>query len=146
LQGTFARAPYAALIKMRERDRDTLDKMHVPPHRRVRKVEHRFRNVLVVFRCPFGKVGKIQLAVDISSVIRASNDSFHVASTERRYENASPAATERWTAILTVVFDTPHAAERLRKNPLGVFVHAINWSKELMGFRSLGYMLLMSRR
>ena len=80
---------------------------------------------------PFGKVGKIQVAVDISSVIRASADSFRVAWTERRYENASLAATERWTAILTVVFDTPHDAERLRKNPLGVFVHAINWSKEL---------------
>jgi type IV secretion system protein VirB5 len=80
---------------------------------------------------PFGKVGKIQVAVDISSVIRASNDSFRVAWTERRYENASLTTTERWTAILTVVFDTPHDAERLRKNPLGVFVHAINWSKEL---------------
>jgi len=80
---------------------------------------------------PFAKVGKTQVAVDISSVIRASNDSFRVAWIERRYENASLAATERWTAILTVVFDAPHDAERLRKNPLGVFVHAINWSKEL---------------
>jgi type IV secretion system protein TrbF len=80
---------------------------------------------------PFAKVGKIQVAVDISSVIRASNDSFRVAWIERRYENTSLAATERWTAILTVVFDTPQDAERLRKNPLGVFVHAINWSKEL---------------
>jgi type IV secretion system protein TrbF len=64
-------------------------------------------------------------------VIRASADSFRVAWTERRYENASLVSTERWTAILTVVFDTPHDAERLRKNPLGVFVRAINWSKEL---------------
>ena len=80
---------------------------------------------------PFAKVGRVQVAVDISSVIRASNDSFRVAWIERRYENASLAATERWTAILTIVLDTPHDAERLRKNPLGVFVHAINWSKEL---------------
>jgi type IV secretion system protein VirB5 len=80
---------------------------------------------------PFTKVGKIQVAIEISSVIRASNESFRVAWIERRYENGSLAATERWTAILTVVIDTPHDAERLRKNPLGVFVHAINWSKEL---------------
>ena len=80
---------------------------------------------------PFTKVGKIQVAVEISSVIRASNDSFRVAWTERRYENASLAAIERWTAILTIVIDTPHDADRLRKNPLGVFVHAVNWSKEL---------------
>jgi type IV secretion system protein VirB5 len=80
---------------------------------------------------PFTKVGKIQIAVEISSVIRASNESFRIAWVERRYENASLAATERWTAILSVVIDAPRDADRLRKNPLGVFIHAINWSKEL---------------
>ena len=67
----------------------------------------------------------------MSSVIRASGDSFRVAWTERRYENGSLAATERWTAILAIVVETPRDAEHLRKNPLGVFIHAINWSKEL---------------
>ena len=80
---------------------------------------------------PFVKVGKIQIAVEVASVIRASNDSFRVAWIERRYEDASLAATERWTAILTIVLETPHDADRLLKNPLGVYVHAINWSKEL---------------
>ena len=80
---------------------------------------------------PFGKVGRVQVATDVSSVIRASGDSFRVAWTERRYENGALAATERWTAILTIVVEPPRDAERLRKNPLGVFVHAINWSKEL---------------
>jgi type IV secretion system protein TrbF len=80
---------------------------------------------------PFSKIGKIEVAVEISSVIRASSASFRVAWIERRYENASLAATERWTAILTIVIKTPHDADRLRKNPLGVFVNAINWSKEL---------------
>jgi type IV secretion system protein TrbF len=80
---------------------------------------------------PFSKIGKIEVAVEIASVIRASTDSFRVAWIERRYENASLAATERWTAILTVVIDTPHDAEQLRRNPLGVLVDAVNWSKEL---------------
>jgi type IV secretion system protein TrbF len=80
---------------------------------------------------PFSKIGKVEVAVEISSVIRASADSFRVAWIERRYENGSLAATEHWTAILTVVIETPHDAEHLRKNPLGVFVNAINWSKEL---------------
>ena len=80
---------------------------------------------------PFSKIGKIEVAVEISSVIRASSDSFRVAWIERRYENASLAATEHWTAILTIVINTPHNAEHLRKNPLGIFVNAINWSKEL---------------
>jgi type IV secretion system protein VirB5 len=29
------------------------------------------------------------------------------------------------------VIETPRDADRLRKNPLGVYVHSINWSKEL---------------
>ena len=80
---------------------------------------------------PFARVGKIQVAVDVSSVIRASDSSFRVAWVERRYENGALAATERWTAIVTVVLSTPRDIDKLRKNPLGVFVHAINWSKEL---------------
>ena len=80
---------------------------------------------------PFARIGKVQVAVDVSSVIRASPDSFRIAWVERRYENDSLAATERWTAIVTIAIETPHDADRLRKNPLGVFVHAINWSKEL---------------
>ena len=80
---------------------------------------------------PFAKIGKVQVSVEISSVIRASNDSFRVAWVERRYEDSSLAATERWTAILTIVVNPPRDADRLRKNPLGIYVHAINWSKEL---------------
>jgi type IV secretion system protein VirB5 len=80
---------------------------------------------------PFARLGKVQIAVEISSVIRASPESFRVAWIERRYDNGQLAATERWTAILTIVIETPREADRLRKNPLGVYVNAINWSKEL---------------
>ena len=80
---------------------------------------------------PFGQIGKNQVSIEVSSVIRASPDSFRVAWTQRRYENGSLASTDRWTAILTIVLRTPTDAERLRKNPLGVFVHSINWSREL---------------
>jgi type IV secretion system protein VirB5 len=79
---------------------------------------------------PFARVGETQVAVEISSVIRASESSFRVAWIERRYASGQLAATERWTAILTVALQPPRDADRLRKNPLGVFVHAINWSKE----------------
>lgn len=80
---------------------------------------------------PFARVGETQVAVEISSVIRASESSFRVAWIERRYASGQLAATERWTAILTVALQPPRTAERLRKNPLGVFVHAINWSREM---------------
>ncbi len=80
---------------------------------------------------PFTKVGKVQVAIDVSSVIRASPESFRVAWVERRYENGQLSTTERWTAILTVVIEQPRTADKLRANPLGVYVNAINWSKEL---------------
>ena len=80
---------------------------------------------------PFTRVGRQQIAVEVSSVIRASNDSFRVAWTERHYENGQLSTTERWTAILTIVIQTPRDAERLRANPLGIYVNAISWSREM---------------
>src|SRR5215472_4042699 len=80
---------------------------------------------------PFAKIGKAQVAVDVSSVIRASEDSFRLEWVERHYADDALAATERWSAILTIVVQTPTDADRLKKNPLGVYVHALNWSKEL---------------
>jgi len=80
---------------------------------------------------PFARVGRTQVTVEISSVIRASPDSFRVAWTEQRYEDGQLAATERWTAILTIVLQPPTSSDALRKNPLGVFVHALSWSREM---------------
>ena len=80
---------------------------------------------------PFTKVGKQQIAVEVSSVLRASPDSFRVAWTEKHYENGQLAGSERWTAILTIVSQTPRDAEKLRANPLGIYVNAISWSREM---------------
>ena len=80
---------------------------------------------------PFTRVGRQQVAVEVSSIIRASPDSFRVAWTERHYENGQLSTTERWTAILTIVIQPPRNAERLRANPLGIYVNAINWSREM---------------
>ena len=80
---------------------------------------------------PFAKVGKQQVSVDVSSVIRASPDSFRVAWTEQHYEDGKLASTERWTAILTIVIQPPRDADRLKANPLGIYVNAISWSKEM---------------
>ena len=41
------------------------------------------------------------------------------------------AGTSHWTAILTVVLKPPATADVLRKNPLGLYVDAIDWSREL---------------
>jgi len=80
---------------------------------------------------PFAQIGKVQVAVDVSSVIRATPDSFRVAWVERHYQDGNLSATERWSAILTIVVQTPRTPDALRRNPIGLFVNAINWSKEL---------------
>ncbi len=80
---------------------------------------------------PFAKVGRQQVAVEVSSVIRASPNSFRVAWTERHFENGQLSTTERWTAILTIAIQPPRDAERLRANPLGIYVNAISWSREM---------------
>ena len=80
---------------------------------------------------PFAKVGRQQVAVEVSSVIRASPNSFRVAWTERHFENGQLSTTERWTAILTIIIQPPRDAERLRANPLGIYVNAISWSREM---------------
>ncbi|MCA0024612.1 MULTISPECIES: conjugal transfer protein TrbF [unclassified Mesorhizobium] len=80
---------------------------------------------------PFSRVGKQQVSVDVSSVIRASADSFRVAWAERHYEDGQLSTSERWTAILTTVIQAPRDADRLRANPLGIYVNAINWSREM---------------
>jgi type IV secretion system protein TrbF len=80
---------------------------------------------------PFALIGREQVGLDVTSVIRASPTSFRIAWVERRYRDGSLADTSRWTAILTIVVQTPRTPDALRKNPLGIFVNAINWSKEL---------------
>ena len=80
---------------------------------------------------PFTKVGKQQVSVEVSSVIRASPESFRVAWTEQHYEDGKLATTERWTAILTIVIQPPRDADRLKSNPLGIYVNAISWSREM---------------
>ncbi|KPH86868.1 conjugal transfer protein TrbF [Komagataeibacter intermedius] len=80
---------------------------------------------------PFSRIGHEQVEVDIASVIRASPGSFRVAWSERHYRDGAFTGTERWTAIVSVVLHTPRDADHLRKNPLGIYVSAINWSKEL---------------
>jgi type IV secretion system protein TrbF len=80
---------------------------------------------------PFGQVGTRTVSVQVTSVVRASDRSFQVKWTETEYERGSLAGTSRWTAILAVAVRPPTSAETLRKNPLGLYVEAIDWSREL---------------
>jgi type IV secretion system protein VirB5 len=80
---------------------------------------------------PFGHVGTRTVSVQVISVVRASDRSFQVKWIETAYDRGAQAGTSHWTAILTVVLNPPSSAETLRKNPLGLYVDAVDWSREL---------------
>ena len=80
---------------------------------------------------PFKAVGERTISVTVTSVVRISDASFQVKWTEDVFEHESRAGTEHWTAILSVVTREPRTADVLRKNPLGLYVNGINWSREL---------------
>ncbi|HEQ0062894.1 TPA: conjugal transfer protein TrbF [Pseudomonas aeruginosa] len=80
---------------------------------------------------PFARIGRESVTVQITSVVRASDTSFNVRWTERRYVNGVAAGLERWTAVVSIVLQTPRTEERLRRNPLGIYVNGLSWSREL---------------
>ncbi len=80
---------------------------------------------------PFAEIGRRSVTVEVASVVRASEDSFELRWTEKTYQNGQFDRADRYTAHLTVVIAPPRTAEALHKNPLGLFVHGINWSKDL---------------
>ncbi len=86
---------------------------------------------------PFSRIGQSSVAVEVTSVVRASDTSFQVRWIERNYANGAPSGTERWTAVLSVVLQPPRTEQRLRKNPLGIYVNGLSWSRELEATDSL---------
>ena len=80
---------------------------------------------------PFARVGAESVSVQVTSVVRASDRSFQVKWTESVYARGSLADTSQWTAILAIETRVPETADTLRKNPLGIYVDAIAWSREL---------------
>ena len=80
---------------------------------------------------PFKSMGRRSVSVEVTSVVRASDTSFQVKWTEHSFESGHPSKTDRWTGILTIVVRQPNSVEVLRRNPLGIYVHGLDWSREL---------------
>lgn len=81
---------------------------------------------------PFSRVGQRTVTVEVTSIVRSSDDSFELRWREQSFENGVLADTTRYTAVLSIVLQRPRDEEALRKNPLGIYVHALNWSRDLI--------------
>jgi type IV secretion system protein VirB5 len=91
----------------------------------------RFLNDYARSAQPFSQVGDRTVSVQVTSVVRASDRSFQVKWIETAYERGSLVGASRWTAILSVEVKPPTSADELRKNPLGLRIDGIDWSREL---------------
>ena len=80
---------------------------------------------------PFAKVGKRTVAVEVISVVRASPDSFQLRWRESTYASGTLIDVERYSGIASIVIAPSSSPEQLAKNPLGLYVHAFNWSRDL---------------
>lgn len=80
---------------------------------------------------PFASVGRLTVSVEIQSVVRASDSSFQIRWIERSFENGAAKDTRLWSGVLSIVIMPPRSPELIAKNPLGIYVHTINWSQDL---------------
>ena len=80
---------------------------------------------------PFADIGIHSVSIQITSVVRASDTSFQVKWVEQSFAHGSLTTTERWTALLTLVIEPPRTTDKLRKNPLGIYINGLAWSREL---------------
>lgn len=80
---------------------------------------------------PFAEIGTRSVSVDIMSVVRATGDSFTVRWRETAFRNGAETGREYWTGTLSVVSKPPRDEQTLHQNPLGLYVHGINWSQDL---------------
>jgi len=79
---------------------------------------------------PFARIGTRTVSVEVTSVVRSSPDSFQLRWTEKSFENGALSKTERFTGVLSMVLKPPRDVDTLRKNPLGIYVHGLNWSRD----------------
>jgi len=79
---------------------------------------------------PFAGVGERSVTVQVTNVVRASKTSFQVKWIEQTYERGVLTGTDHWTAILGIVEHTPQREDVLRKNPLGLYIDELAWSKD----------------
>jgi type IV secretion system protein VirB5 len=93
----------------------------------------RFLNEQARLNDPFTDVGKRSVTVSIASAVRASANTFQVKWVEQVFASGSLVSTTRWTALLGVRQRTPRTADVLRKNPLGLYVTTLAWSKDYGG-------------
>lgn len=80
---------------------------------------------------PFARIGDEAASVEIVSVLPRSANTYQVQWRETVYDHGAALPTQRWTGLFTVSHSPPRNEAQLRANPLGVFINAFQWSRDL---------------
>ena len=80
---------------------------------------------------PFADIGQRSVTVDVNSIVRSSDDSFEVRWREKSFRGGAHLTTQTFTASLSIITIAPTDAETLHRNPLGLYIHGLHWSKDL---------------
>jgi type IV secretion system protein VirB5 len=81
---------------------------------------------------PFADIGRKSRTVDVISVVRVSDDTFQARWIEKVYENGALKQATRYTGLFSIITQSPTDAATLRANPLGLYVHSLNWGEDLV--------------
>jgi type IV secretory pathway TrbF-like protein len=81
---------------------------------------------------PFAEIGRRSRSVEVTSVVRASETSFQARWLEKTYQQGALTGVRRFTGLFTIVQETPRSTEALRTNPLGIYIHSLNWGEDLV--------------
>ncbi|OYX99099.1 MAG: conjugal transfer protein TrbF [Caulobacter sp. 35-67-4] len=80
---------------------------------------------------PFANVGAQAINVEIVSVLARSASTYQVQWRETQFNAGTSGVTENWTGLFTAKINPPKNEAELRANPLGIFITAFQWSREL---------------
>ena len=81
---------------------------------------------------PFTRADTETVEVEVHNVTQLSPTSYEVDWSEtRRDKTGNLIATEQWKGVLGIVLAPPKDEGAARRNPLGVYVNSITWSKSV---------------
>lgn len=81
---------------------------------------------------PFADIGRRSRTVEVVSVVRMTETSFQARWLEKTYEGGALTGARRYTGQFTLTRQVPRDAETLRANPLGIYIHSLNWGEDLV--------------
>jgi len=74
---------------------------------------------------PFADIGQRSVTVDVTSIVRSSEDSFEIRWREKSFRGGALLDAQTYTASLSIITKAPTDAETLHRNPLGLYIHGL---------------------